>query len=292
MISPAPISPKREWAQLHVGPGPHAPEIVHARYVAHRFARHAHDECTIGLIEEGTQSFTCRGLRQITPAGRMFIVNPGEAHTGESASNEGYVYRTLHAPTSLLASVAEEIRGPKTGAFPEFFLSVLDDDELAGKLKRFHRAVARGNSALETETLMLIALSLLIQRHSGRPAFAAKDSLEPAPVRRARDYLDVAYAQNVSLTDLAAVSGLSAFHLGRTFTAAVGLPPHAYQESLRIRRARQLIAAGWRLAEVALEVGYPDQSHLTRRFKRFVGMPPGRYARDRRIAQDRAPRTS
>jgi AraC-like DNA-binding protein len=74
--------------------------------------------------------------------------------------------------------------------------------------------------------------------------------------------------------------------LARSFERAIGLPPHAYLEGVRIRRARQLLDRGAPLVEVALTVGYPDQPHFTRRFKRFVGITPGQYVRERRIAQD------
>ena len=65
--------------------------------------------------------------------------------------------------------------------------------------------------------------------------------------------------------------------------AEVGLPPHAYLDSVRIRQAERLIRAGRPLAGVAAEVGFSSQSHLTRQFKRLVGVTPGQYARDRAI---------
>jgi AraC-like DNA-binding protein len=57
------------------------------------------------------------------------------------------------------------------------------------------------------------------------------------------------------------------------------MPPHAYLESVRIRHAQQLIAAGKPLAAVAAEVGFSSQSHLSNRFKQLIGVTPGQYAR-------------
>jgi AraC-like DNA-binding protein len=68
----------------------------------------------------------------------------------------------------------------------------------------------------------------------------------------------------------------------RAFRAEVGMPPYAYLESVRIRRAQQLIEAGKPLAEVAAEVGFSSQSHLTERFKRIIGVTPGQYAKQLR----------
>ncbi len=53
------------------------------------------------------------------------------------------------------------------------------------------------------------------------------------------------------------------------------MPPHAYQESVRIRHAQRLIRAGMSLADVAVEVGFSSQSHLTRCFKQIIGVTPG-----------------
>ena len=80
------------------------------------------------------------------------------------------------------------------------------------------------------------------------------------------------------LAELAAVAGLSRFELARTFRAQVGLPPHAFQLDLRVRRARALLAGGEPPAAVAAACGFADQSHLHRVFKRAVGVTPGRYA--------------
>jgi AraC-like DNA-binding protein len=78
----------------------------------------------------------------------------------------------------------------------------------------------------------------------------------------------------------------SSFHLARAFEKDVGLPPHVYLDMVRTQRARSLLDAGNPIADVAVAVGYADQSHLTHRFKRLLGITPGQYARERKIRQD------
>jgi AraC-like DNA-binding protein len=41
--------------------------------------------------------------------------------------------------------------------------------------------------------------------------------------------------------------------------------------------AKQLLARGMSIAQVAAEVGFADQSHLTRKFKSLVGATPRQY---------------
>jgi AraC-like DNA-binding protein len=84
-----------------------------------------------------------------------------------------------------------------------------------------------------------------------------------------------------TLTELATLTGLSQFALLRAFRAATGLPPHAYLNQQRVRRARRLLDDGLPAAAVAARTGFADQAHLTRHFKRVVGVPPAAYQRER-----------
>ena len=77
------------------------------------------------------------------------------------------------------------------------------------------------------------------------------------------------------------MTGLSQFALLRAFRAETGLPPHAYLNQIRVRRARTLLDGGITPADVAMTTGFADQAHLTRHFKRVVGVPPGAYQRER-----------
>jgi len=99
-----------------------------------------------------------------------------------------------------------------------------------------------------------------------------------------RDYMRSHLDRRISLQELSELAGMCRFALARTFAREVGVPPHAYLNRLRVGRARELIAAGRRLSDVALEVGFTDQSHLTRHFKRQLGMTPGEWARQSRGA--------
>ncbi len=105
-------------------------------------------------------------------------------------------------------------------------------------------------------------------------------------IQRVRDYIEAHYDQNISLTELAQFASFSPFYLARVFKAELGIPPHAYLESVRIRHAQQLLALGQPLAEVAYSTGFAHQSHFTNRFRRFVGVTPAQYAKQSKIVQD------
>ena len=137
-------------------------------------------------------------------------------------------------------------------------------------------------SDLERESRLLWAMTQLVSRHAERRPLGRHRDREPRAVRRAREYLEGRYAENVSLECLSRVAGLSRFHLLRAFRDETGLPPHAYLLGVRLREAKSLLLDGVPVARAAQDAGFFDQSHFTRHFKRLVGVPPGQYAPGRR----------
>jgi AraC family transcriptional regulator len=78
---------------------------------------------------------------------------------------------------------------------------------------------------------------------------------------------------------MAAMVGLSPYHFARQFKAATGLPPHQFLITRRVERVQQILRGrgNLSLAEVAIGVGFSDQSQLCFHFKRIVGVTPGRF---------------
>ena len=92
------------------------------------------------------------------------------------------------------------------------------------------------------------------------------------------DLIDASVRDGISLDDLAASVGLSAWHFSRRFKADFGLSPHAYLIRRRIDRARLLLGRrGQPLKAIAQDCGFADQSHFCRTFRRIVGVTPARF---------------
>jgi AraC-like DNA-binding protein len=258
-------------------------EALHARFVAHRYARHAHDYFVVGLVESGVQSYWYRGARHLTPSGRVFVVNPGEPHTGEAATSGGYVYRTMYPHADLLARMSEDV-GSRTRV-PFLRGAVLQDPLLATLLSRYHSVLAEQAPRVERESLLLEALTRLITRHADPKVTPRLVGKERPAVRKAREYIAANFANELSLFTLSGMVSLSPHYFARVFENETGLPPHVYLEGVRMQKARELLDRGETIVSAALSVGYSDQSHLTRRFKRFLGITPGQYIRERKTRQ-------
>jgi AraC-like DNA-binding protein len=281
MSSPAINEAHQEWSRYYHDRRLQGVEALHARFVTHRYPRHAHDYCVIALVDCGAACYWYRGAHHTASAGQVFLVNPGEPHTGDPVLADGYVYRVLYPHVDYLARVARDVEpGPQTAFFKG---AVLDDPRLASLLSRFHARLAKNGSTAECESLLLRALARLLTRYGDpRPALTPVGAERPA-VRTAREYIDAHFGEDISISKLASLSFLSPYYFARAFEKEIGLPPHAYLESVRIQKVRQFLDQGHSLVSAALSAGYVDQSHLTNRFKRVLGITPGQYVRNRKI---------
>jgi AraC family transcriptional regulator len=89
------------------------------------------------------------------------------------------------------------------------------------------------------------------------------------------DYIHAYLTQDLSLIEIASVVQMSPFHFARLFKQSTGLAPHQFVVRCRVERAKELLIQGeMAIADIAIEVGFANQSHLTRHFRRIVGVTP------------------
>ncbi|WP_315807840.1 AraC family transcriptional regulator [Pseudomonas sp. C9-3] len=250
-------------------------ELLHARYIEQVFSPHVHEGFAFVMIEQGAQRFHHRGAEHFAPAGSVVLINPDEVHTGSKADEAGWRYRGFYPELGQVSGVLEELELGKGGT-PSFDASVVNDPELVQALFAAHRLVDSDATVLQRQTCWREALLLLFQRH-GRIPEAPLAGNEPLAVARARELLGSRLMEPPSLEELAAAVGLSPFHFARVFRKATGLPPHAWLKQRRLEQARALLKQGCMPVNVAMQLGFADQSHLSRQFKQAYGVGPGEY---------------
>jgi AraC-like DNA-binding protein len=281
-----PSATTKEWVKVWRDPAMPGLELRHATYITHAFSRHMHDYYALGVIETGKQTFWYRGARHATPPGDVFVINPGEVHTGEAADNYGFTYRTFYPEVAFLQRVSSEIAGSEQH-MPFFPMAVIHDAHLTELMCSAHSALLASLSPLECESRFLHAFAYLITRYAEIRPVAQALGHERHAIQQVRHYIDEYYMQGVTLTELAQLVNLSPYYLLRVFEKEVGITPHAYLESVRIRQAQRLLTQGIPLVQVAYDLGFSHQSHFTNRFKRLLGITPGQYLQQRNILQDK-----
>ena len=103
----------------------------------------------------------------------------------------------------------------------------------------------------------------------------------PAEPDRALAFIEANLFAPLSVGEVAATCGLSAYHFSRLFTARHGESVMAYVRRRRMEMAAQRLAAepDIKLIDLALETGFESQEAFTRAFVRAFGDSPGRFRR-------------
>ena len=95
---------------------------------------------------------------------------------------------------------------------------------------------------------------------------------------RARDAMDVTYAEPLDIAKLAQIAFMSEAHFIRTFKDAFGETPHRYLQRRRIERAMYLLRRSDRaVTDVSFDVGFTSLGTFTRTFREVVGETPSEY---------------
>jgi AraC family transcriptional regulator len=134
---------------------------------------------------------------------------------------------------------------------------------------------------LMAESLANILSVQLIRHITGarRLPASAHGVLPRRKLQRVIEYIMENLEGSPTQEQMASVTHLSPYHFARQFRGATGLSPHQYLIARRVERAKHLLQADDEvcLAQVALRVGFFDQSHFSSHFKRIVGVTPRQF---------------
>lgn len=173
------------------------------------------------------------------------------------------------ARSELIGPVPWGTRDTFIASLEPSLLLMLDQPETGNRLAHDH--------------ISLALLSHLIGTYGGRrvPDAPAKGGLARAQLRRAQEMMADDLARELPLAEVAQGCGLSPSHFSRAFKISTGLAPHAWLQQYRVDKAKALLRRGdSRLADIAIQCGFADQSHFNRVFARLVGAPPGVWQRE------------
>lgn len=240
------------------------------------------------LVLEGRRLSLAEQTYAISPANQRFTLDYPE-DVRVRAFNVYFADDLVADVTAGMASRSPlDLRPPVPGSGAPPVHSRLRPmgDWLRSAISRVRRATSARQSLAVDEAIADLLTAVL-----GTPDVLFRPTTTPAAERdellrrigTTVDYLVAHSTRRVTLTELAKVCGVSKFHFLRVFRDAVGSTPSRFLTQVRIERAMALLRTTERsVTDIALEVGFSEQSALTRAFQRRVGASPVAYrARER-----------
>ena len=252
-----------------------AVELISGRNVTQEHPRHWHDELYLSATLSGASYLDCLGTTLLTRRGTLAVVAPGEVHANRKIACD---FRCIFLDFRAMQNAVEQFLERR---IPGFALrsGLIEDQRTTSGFLKAHRLFEQGALYQQPDVSALSFLHHLASRHGTARIPLPHLNNEDFAVRRTKCFLDERYAESVSLRQLAQLTGLSAYHLNRSFRRKIGIPPHEYQLQVRILKAKSFLRLGRSISETACLVGFVDQSHFTRHFKRSVGVTPGQFLR-------------
>lgn len=260
-------------------------------------ADHGHEFQEVVYVERGRASHTVsisggRTRRYPLLPGDCFLIAPGERHAYLEPRNL-VVWNILFLP-SLFAQEGEGLRAiPGLAQFlfveplfrhegqslAKLHLSVADRDHvlqllrsIAAELSGRHdgwRVAARAQFLV---FLVNLARAWTRQRPTGP---SASEGGQADAVAAAVAYMEEHYGEELSLATIADQALLSPHHFSEVFKRHCGMPPWDFLLTLRLDRAKELLATTDRqVTDVALTVGFGDSSYFARVFRAQTGLTP------------------
>lgn len=237
------------------------------------FPNHFHEYYVIGFVEGGRRTLSCRNREYQLQKGNIVLFHPGDNHACVQSDGKTFDYRGFNISQKVMTNLVREITGKNE--LPGFSHNVICDEELTGYLRPLHELVMSGCRDFEKEEMLLLMLSRLLEKY-GQPF----ESVIPEcreEIERACAFLQMHYAERISLEQICGCAHLSRSALLRAFTREKGITPYRYLETIRVNEAKKLLEQGVLPVEAAMRTGFSDQSHFTNYFRQFIGLAPGVY---------------
>jgi len=145
-------------------------------------------------------------------------------------------------------------------------------------------AVARIGAGIAREFRDADGVSPMIIEGLLLELFAENERRRRAPIaplwlQRVREMVAERCTENITLSEMAAEAGVHPNHLARAFRSHYGCTIGEFTRARRIEFAKERIRAGAALVDVALDLGFADQSHFTRTFRNVSGQSPSEFRR-------------
>lgn len=243
---------------------------------ARSVSRHIHWVFSLSVCQSGVGIHETKQGKHVVMPGNIFVINCDETHSTCVPIGCTYSSCSIRIDPLFLSTLITQISGQQLKSL-HFEEPAVSNWALSQQILSLHKALEDHTSILEKQCLLLDTLAKLYACYSSERVKLPIMGDERTPISRVCEYLQDCFNENVSLSQLTAIAGISEFHLSRVFTKAIGVPPHTYQLQVRLKKATDLIASGKTLVEAALATGFCDQSHFQKAFKKKFGITPGQY---------------
>lgn len=246
-------------------------------------------ELVLTQLKSEALDMTCdfgggRGRRRML-AGSLVVVPPDFATTFlmDQAHRAEFIALPYHALLTRL-DWAGDFGLPTDGNFGWLHTQIAIDPMVSRCMDQLLHEARLGNphGALGADGMILQLLGALVALRDRGSSSPGRSGLAPWQVKRVTQRIEDNLADDVSLSELAKLVGLSPSYFCRAFARSTGLPPHRWRLKRRIDRACELLAGtNLTVTAIATSLGFATPQHFSALFRDRIGMTPSAYRNER-----------
>lgn len=106
----------------------------------------------------------------------------------------------------------------------------------------------------------------------------ARNAGKESVIGQIKKYIEIHYAESISLNDTAAKYYMNAAYLSRAFKKETGVNFNDYVKQIRMERAAEFLSGtDMKVYEIARRVGYENENYFMKKFRETFGMTPGQF---------------
>jgi AraC family transcriptional regulator len=248
--------------------------------------RHEHPEHFLHLVLSGAVKYEVgtkgQNLRFTSRPGTLFLLPRGTVDEVYWAGPTRRLAVAIHP--HLLTSVLDETAHQTDVELNEHW--DLLDRHISALLLELTADLDDGSPAgtMYGESLANSLAVYLVKRYAvqGVTPIVYKGGLPGCRLKRVLDYIAESLDENISLSQLAAIAGMSPHYFSELFKQSTGRTPHNYVLLQRVERAKQRLRDPKRsIIEAGLDAGFQNPSHFARVFRKLEGITPSKFRADR-----------
>jgi AraC-like DNA-binding protein len=204
---------------------------------------------------------------------------PFECET-EASSEKPLLAVSIRVDLAILAELLMKMDGGNrsgTPSIPQGIYSTKLDGHLSESTVRLLECLCNPVEAriLGPQIIREITYRVLCGEQGGALRAAAALHSRFGQVNQALQRIHAEYARDLSVEELADTAGMSPSAFHQNFKSVTSTSPLQYLKTIRLHKARMLMAyEGLRAGIAAEQVGYESSSQFSREFKRLFGTSP------------------
>lgn len=247
------------------------------------------DTFSISFVRKGNFLFNVFRNSFDAHTGRVLLTKPGYEHTVTHIHEIPDECTIIEFTRDFYTQIKKHYRHHNFLSDPDIHslqIHTTADTELLHHYL-LSRLLSNKTDRLELDVIVLDILSKALNVVTS----AIQTSLPPrmkknhlGTVEQAKDYMMQHFAEDISLTDIAAACCISPFHFSRIFRTFTGYSPHFFLLSVRLKNAELLLKiTSSPITDIAFLSGFKSAEHFSATFSERFGHSPLKYRHQIRI---------